>query len=134
MMFGEESNDKSACSFILHPTDLEEEWNDGRSQVRIVFELLGVGFMLFPSPYSHLNKPQKCENSNCRNMKDSWFLSGRCSKIFTYKIHTVEFKSLRLLIDRQTDSFSIKSDSKMLQKSFILNKCGLLNFLFIKES
>lgn len=67
MTFGEVSSDKSACRFILHPTDLEEEWNDGRSQLRIVFEFLGVGFMLCPSPYSHLNKTQKCENSNCGN-------------------------------------------------------------------
>lgn len=61
------------CMFILCWGDLEEQWNDGWSQYRIVFKLLDISFMLRSSPYSHLNKTQKCENSNCGDLKN-WLL------------------------------------------------------------
>lgn len=64
---------KSACVLTLRWSDLEEQWNDGWSQYRIVFKLFDVGFMRRSSPYSHLNKPQKCENSDCEDAED-WLL------------------------------------------------------------
>ncbi len=125
MLFGEASNDKSLCRFILHPIDLEEEWNDARSQVRIVFELLNVGFMLCPSPYSHLNKTQKCKNSHCRNMKDS-ALSGRCSKIYIQYIKTY------IMVRDHWWWYNIMQNIKC--NSFILHQRILLCFLNFKTS
>lgn len=126
MLLGEASNDKSACRFILHPTDREEEWNDGRSQVRIVFELLNVAFMLCPSPYSNLNETQKCKNSHCRNMKDSWFYQADAAKYILNKI----WKSETLV---EIFRFSSNMMQNIKCNSYILHQRILLCFFNFKE-
>lgn len=53
----------------MHAEDLcallsEDEREDGHTESRVVLKFPGVGFMLPPCPYRHLNKSDQGEDSN----------------------------------------------------------------------